>query len=577
MKKVILIAAIIVVSFLSIAWSPCQADQTSWVCPNDDEANGIYWICNYFPIKPNSQWQYTTGEYHIVNDVRTCSSGYPGILYKTSTYEYSSYIQNGEDGLLLAGCQYDGGVFEDSGGHFLLIPPQIHLAETIRTYIDEKGAVDVTLVGIETITVPAGTFNTLRIEWVRSRTDNGCAYKTTAWLAKGIGPVKIHRTDANPADCLGCMLVCDPNDDVVRLNTPAELISFDINQEKPKISISPMSVNLGSIRVGSTSNPRTVTIKNTGKGDLIINPITISGINQSEFIESDDCSMVPAKSSCHITVTFTPLPPFVKKTAFMSISSNDPKKPTINVKLLGQAPPPKISVSPKSVNFGTVSDGSTSAPKTVTIKNTGISDLTVNAITFTGTNAVEFSQTSNCTVVAKGSSCAITVTFGPTSPGSETAMMSISSNDPKKPVVNVKLLGKGQSSAPPPIDVSGSWKFDSQVVSTNCDSFYVGQTKTANMTINMNGSNVELSSPNVQFGRSETRGQAITGHISGNVLTMAWNEPPKPTDSECPTCTWTVAINGVISSDLRTIEATLQKIGSGGECSTTMTFIGTKL
>lgn len=127
------------------------------------------------------------------------------------------------------------------------------------------------------------------------------------------------------------------------------------------------------------------------------------------------------------------------------------------------------------------------------------------------------------------------------------------------------------------VDITGNWEFASQVVSTTCDSFYVGQTKTANMTLTMNGSNVELSSPDVQFGRSETRGQPITGYISGNVLTMIWNEPPKPTDSECPTCTWTVTINGVISSDLRTIQATLQKIGSGGECSTIMTFIGTKL
>jgi len=442
MKKIAVIA-IVIATFLFIALLPCQAQQVPWVCPNDDEVNGLYWICNYFPLNPNTQWQYTTGEYHIVNSIRTCSSGYSGILYATDTYEYSPYMQNGEHGLLFAGCQYDEGEFEDGGTHFVLVPPSISIGEVVRILTDERGTMDVEFVALETITVPAGTFSTLKMQWTRQANAGGCSYKTTLWLAKGIGPVKIHRTDANPADCLGCMFVCDPDNNIVGLNTPAELISFDLNQGTPKISVSPMSVNLGSVKAGSTSNPRTVTIKNTGNGTLVINTITITGPNQSEFIESDNCSIVPAKSSCPITVTFAPLPPFTKKTALMSISSNDPQKPTINVKLSGQAPPPKISGSPMSVNLGSVAVGIRSASNLVTIKNTGLSDLTVNAITFGGTNAAEFGETNNCTTLSKGSSCTISVSLNPTSEGFKTATMSISSNDPKKPVINVKLSGKG--------------------------------------------------------------------------------------------------------------------------------------
>jgi len=139
----------------------------------------------------------------------------------------------------------------------------------------------------------------------------------------------------------------------------------------------------------------------------------------------------------------TPVSPFVKKSAIMTISSNDTKKPTINVKLLGLAPPPKIAVSPKSVNFGSVAVGTTSSPKIVIIKNTGTSDLTVNAIIIAGTNAVEVSQTNNCTVVAKGSSCTIDVTLTPAAIGSRSAVIGISSNDPKNSYINVKLIGKG--------------------------------------------------------------------------------------------------------------------------------------
>jgi len=211
-----------------------------------------------------------------------------------------------------------------------------------------------------------------------------------------------------------------------------------------KISVSPLSVNLGSVRVGGISNVKTVAIKNTAKEDFVINSISITGANQSEFSQISGCSIVPAKSrECPITVTFSPAAPFGKKSGIMSISFNDPKKTTIDVKLSGQAPPPKISVSPQSVNFGTVAVGATSATKVVRVRNTGISDLTINGITFAGTNASEFTHTSDCTTVAKGGSCTITIALSPTSADIKTATMSISSSDPKKSGLNVKLKGKG--------------------------------------------------------------------------------------------------------------------------------------
>ena len=189
-----------------------------------------------------------------------------------------------------------------------------------------------------------------------------------------------------------------------------------------------------------------LTIKNPGQSDLVITSIIISGTNASEFDYSptNGCpNPIPTNASCQVSVTFTPTFPYSKKSAIMSISSNDPKKPSIKVHLLGQAPPPTITISPASVNFGSVAVGNTSAPKVITIKNTGISDLAINSITFTGTNAAEFDQTNDCSTIAKGSSCAITVTLSPTSAVSKSALMSISTNDPKKQIINVKLSGKG--------------------------------------------------------------------------------------------------------------------------------------
>jgi hypothetical protein len=138
-------------------------------------------------------------------------------------------------------------------------------------------------------------------------------------------------------------------------------------------------VNLGNVPVGNTS-ASTLTITNRGNSDLSINSVTITGTNAPEFSQTNGCTTIPANGSCAVTVTFAPAAPYGKKSAAMSIVSNDPRRPTVNVKLSGQAPPPKISASPMSVNLGSTPVGSASAPRTVTVRNTGLSDLAITAL-----------------------------------------------------------------------------------------------------------------------------------------------------------------------------------------------------
>ena len=111
----------------------------------------------------------------------------------------------------------------------LLMQPEVQAGETYDHGIGDIAAATSTFVGVESVTVPAGTFETLRMELVVHGDDNSCGYKTTFWLAKDIGPIKIHRTDANPVDCTGCVFVCVSDDDVTKLNTPAELGSAVID------------------------------------------------------------------------------------------------------------------------------------------------------------------------------------------------------------------------------------------------------------------------------------------------------------------------------------------------------------
>ena len=84
-------------------------------------------------------------------------------------------------------------------------------------------------------------------------------------------------------------------------------------------------------------------------------------------------------------------------------------------------------VSPNSSAFGSVVIGTTSGAQTVTLTNDGPSALNVSSKTITGTNAGQFSVSSDtCTgaAVASGGSCAFGIEFSPTgSPGPRSATL----------------------------------------------------------------------------------------------------------------------------------------------------------
>jgi hypothetical protein len=214
-----------------------------------------------------------------------------------------------------------------------------------------------------------------------------------------------------------------------------------VNEGTPRISISPSSINIGTVRKGASAF-KTVTIKNTGTGTLDLGALAVTGTNAGEFSTSTNCSSLLRHESCNITVSLTGVS-FGSKTATLTIPSNDPKKPTSMVKIKGTCAPPRISASPATVNFGTVPTNTASPVKHVTIKNTGTSDLIISSISKSGDTSFAVSD-NPCGTLAKGSSCAVSLTFTPSTAGSIAGSLIISSNDPSKGTVTVKLIGRGK-------------------------------------------------------------------------------------------------------------------------------------
>jgi hypothetical protein len=108
-----------------------------------------------------------------------------------------------------------------------------------------------------------------------------------------------------------------------------------------------------------------------------------------------------------------------------------------------------ISISPTSENFGNVNVG-TSSTQIFTISNTGTVALTVSSTSLSGGDSAMFSMTpgtcpSLTPTINAGQSCTINVTFAPTSTGTESATLVITSNAYNSPTLNVGLSGTGVS------------------------------------------------------------------------------------------------------------------------------------
>jgi hypothetical protein len=110
-----------------------------------------------------------------------------------------------------------------------------------------------------------------------------------------------------------------------------------------------------------------------------------------------------------------------------------------------------ISIIPISHSFGEVVVGTTSSPVMLNISSVGSEALTINEMSFIGTDAAMFhmslSGTNPCPQIPFSlgieESCTVELTFGPTSSGAKSASFRISSNDPDTPEFDVPLSGNG--------------------------------------------------------------------------------------------------------------------------------------
>jgi hypothetical protein len=226
-------------------------------------------------------------------------------------------------------------------------------------------------------------------------------------------------------------------------DSPQQVALSGTGTGTPTAATSPNPLAFGAQPLGSTSTPLTETVTNSGNVALHISSVAVTAGSAEFAIGNDGCTgTVPAGQQCAVTVTYTPSGPGADSgtLTFTDDAGNSPQQ----VSLTGSGQGPVVSVSPGSVDFGSLNVGNTTT-QPVTIQNTGNTVLTFSSIAVSGGGGVFRVQSNPCGAsLAPGAQCTVTLSFTPATVGGSAGTLVVTDNAAGSPQ-DVALSGAGTS------------------------------------------------------------------------------------------------------------------------------------
>jgi hypothetical protein len=181
---------------------------------------------------------------------------------------------------------------------------------------------------------------------------------------------------------------------------------------------------------GITSNPIDVTL--SGIGPAVIDSLSTTG----DFSEADDCvGSLPNGTACTVSVFFTPALSGTRYgTLFINTNGYFSTVTTISLEGTGTG----LTITPNPLAMGS-SAVNTTVTKSIAVKG----GTTYSSVTLEG-DTTDFTIATNTCSGTVAATCAIGITFDPTSTGAKKATLVIKDTDPTSPQV-VSITGTGSS------------------------------------------------------------------------------------------------------------------------------------
>jgi hypothetical protein len=201
--------------------------------------------------------------------------------------------------------------------------------------------------------------------------------------------------------------------------------------------LSENALTFASTQIGNISEAQTVVLTNTGTTAIHVLSTTVS----TDFVSTSTCSTLLPGAACSFVLEFTPTAAStstVRSGTLQILSDSGTSLEFIS--LLGTSTAASLTLSPASLNFGTVNVGQR-ATLSVSVTNSGTMPVTFLGLTASG----DYSYSAgSCPAIgsklAVGDQCVLTVTFMPSTVGTRTGTLSLT-NDATQLPLTVALSG----------------------------------------------------------------------------------------------------------------------------------------
>ncbi len=303
----------------------------------------------------------------------------------------------------------------------------------------------------------------------------------------------------------------------------------------------PTSLSFGSVTLGSNQS-QSETVTNTGGSSVTISQVGISGTGYSLSGITTPVTLTAGQSTS-FTVTFTPASAG-SASGNLTVTSNA-SNPTLTIPLSGTGVAlGAVGSNPTSLSFSSVTLGSNQS-QSETVTNTGGSSVTISQVGISGTG-YSLSGITTPVTLASGQSTTFTVTFTPTSAGSVSGNVTVTSNA-SNPTLSIPLSGTGVA-----LGAVGS-----NPTSLSFGSVTVGSNQSQSETVtNTGGSSVTIS----QVGISGT-GYSLSGITTPVTLTAG--QSASFTVKFTPASAGSVSGNVTVTSNASNPTLTIPLSGTG--------------
>ena len=265
--------------------------------------------------------------------------------------------------------------------------------------------------------------------WVQAFNPDGTLRETIGTYGDGLGRFRTPSGIAAATDYRKLI--------VASLNTPSlevfRMRGDPVSARKPQPVLSTTAIGFPATPVGAASAARVVTLGNVGTAPLGLRRVVVNG----EIRQTNDCGLaLDPGATCSFNLTYVPETPGPATGSLDIETSANPG--SLAVALTGEAfLAPTASLVPGQLAFADQRVGTTSAPQSATLSNTGGVPLAIRGISASS----GFGVAHGCGgQLPAGAACTIEVSFAPRSVG---------------PVGGALTVDSNAANGPPPATLSG--------------------------------------------------------------------------------------------------------------------------